>query len=350
MFARPAHFAAVAAGLFVISASAALAAAPIPIKVVVVTAFEIGADTGDKAGEFQAWAEAYPDSLPFPAGDRPLRYDPKNGVLVLSTGMGTPRAALSTMTLGMDPRFDLSKAYWMIAAIAGVNPNEASIGSAAWIGNLVDTDFGYEIDSREIPADWATGRIPWERSKPYQAPPSDKSSNLFVLDHGLRDWAYGVTKGITLPDNDTLKTIRARYTAHPRAMAAPIVMTGDEATGQTFWHGKLLNDYAEQWTRYWVGDQGRFVMTGMEDTGVARALGTLGKLGKADPARLLVLRTGANYSMQAAGVTAPESLASENSELSALQTSLDVAYLVGRRLVDELTKGWAKYESTMPGR
>src|SRR6202140_1729715 len=43
--------------------------------------------------------------------------------------MNTARAAASIMALGMDPRFDLSKAYWLVAGIAGVNPNEASIGS-----------------------------------------------------------------------------------------------------------------------------------------------------------------------------------------------------------------------------
>jgi purine nucleoside permease len=37
------------------------------------------------------------------------------------------------MALGMDPRFDLSQAYWLVAGIAGVNPLEASIGSAAWV-------------------------------------------------------------------------------------------------------------------------------------------------------------------------------------------------------------------------
>ncbi|WP_421934440.1 hypothetical protein [Phenylobacterium sp.] len=38
----------------------AAAAAPIPIKVVVLTTFEAGADTGDWPGEFQFWAERLP--------------------------------------------------------------------------------------------------------------------------------------------------------------------------------------------------------------------------------------------------------------------------------------------------
>lgn len=325
------------------------AEAAIPIRMVVVTAFEIGADTGDKAGEFQAWATAMPATLPFPAGERDLHYDARRGILVISLGMGTNRAATSTMTLGLDPRFDLTKAYWLIAAIAGVNPKEASVGSAAWIGDLVDTDFGFEIDGREIPADWPTGRVPWDRATPYATPVPDKSYNLFPLNKGLRDWAFALTAKTAIPDNATLKTIRARYTAYPKALQPPSVLTGDEATGQTFWHGKLLNAYAEDWTKYWTGGTGRFVMTGMEDTGVARALNVLGKLGKADPTRLMVLRTGSNYAMPAPGQTAADSLHAENAELSALQSSLDAAYLVGGKVVDEITGNWPRYVDTIPG-
>ena len=127
---------------------------------VIVTAFEIGEDTGDRAGEYQAWAQVMPEILPFPAGFRHLRYDPKRQALLLSSGVGTNRAAISTMALGLDPRFDLSRAYWLIAAIAGANPATASVGSAAWIGAVVDTDYGYAVDPREAPAGWTTGMFP----------------------------------------------------------------------------------------------------------------------------------------------------------------------------------------------
>ena len=67
---------------------------PIPAKVVVVTMFERGADTGDEPGEFQYWVEREPldQVLPFPAGIRNLRMS-RNGVLGLCTGTGTAAAA-----------------------------------------------------------------------------------------------------------------------------------------------------------------------------------------------------------------------------------------------------------------
>src|SRR5580765_3890736 len=136
-------------------------AQPILIKVVVVTMFERGADTGDAPGEFQNWVEheKLDTVINFPQGFHNLRMS-ADGVLGTVTGVGTARAAANTMALGMDPRFDLSKAYWVVAGIAGVDPEDASLGSAAWAEWIVDADLAHEIDMREIPKDWKTGYIP----------------------------------------------------------------------------------------------------------------------------------------------------------------------------------------------
>jgi purine nucleoside permease len=325
-------------------------AAPIEVRVVVVTAFEIGEDVGDKPGEFQAWASVLPQRLAFPAGARDLRYDPATHVLAINTGMGTNRAATAVMALGADPRFDLRHAYWLVAAIAGVNPNAASVGSAAWIGSVIDTDYGYEIDSREIPAGWPTGRIPLGRTRPYETPaPTDDDGAIFPLNAGLRDWAFGLTKDVVLADTPSLQAQRAPYVGEPEALQPPRVMVGDEVTGQTFWHGTLMNQYAERWTAYWTGGRGRFVMTAMEDSGVMRAVQTLQKLGRADTARVLVLRTGANYSAPPPGVDAATSLAHENSGLSAMPAALAAAYAVGRPVVDALSVNWSRYQAAIPG-
>jgi purine nucleoside permease len=322
---------------------------PIEVRVVVVTAFEIGEDTGDRAGEYQAWATVMPRTIPFPAGFRQLRYDPQRKMLLLSTGIGTNRAAASTMALGMDPRFDLRRAYWLVAAIAGVNPATASVGSAAWIGDVVDTDYGYAVDPREAPAGWTSGMFPRDRKRPYEGPRGNAEYNLFPLDKPLRDWAFGLTRDVTLPDTPVLRQIRAPYEAHAAALQPPSVMIGDEATGQTFWHGALLNDHVEKWVDYWTAGQGRFVMTAMEDSGVAGALTMLGRAGRADPSRLLVLRTGSNYSVPPPGLDAAGSLVAEAKGLSALQPSLDAAFVVGTRVVDALSSGWSTFRDTIPG-
>ena len=66
------------------------------------------------------------------------------------TGIGTAKSAASVMALGLDERFDLSKAYWIVAGIAGIDPEDATMGSAVWSEYLVDGDLSHEIDPREI--------------------------------------------------------------------------------------------------------------------------------------------------------------------------------------------------------
>src|ERR1700676_679697 len=152
-------------------ACTAAAEKPIPVKVVVVTMFERGADTGDEPGEFQYWVERSKLNrvMPFPQGYHDLRMN-RDGVLGVLTGVGTAKAAASIMALGLDPRFDLTKAYWLVAGIAGVDPDDASLGSAAWAEYVVDADLAHEIDAREIPADWKTGYVPLRKSVPYEKP------------------------------------------------------------------------------------------------------------------------------------------------------------------------------------
>src|SRR3974377_1387277 len=102
--------------VFALAAATAWAAdRPVPGGVVVVTMFERGADTGDEPGEFQFWVERekLDRVLPLAAGYRDLRTN-GTGVLGIVTGIGTAKAAASIMALGLDPRFDLRKAYWVV--------------------------------------------------------------------------------------------------------------------------------------------------------------------------------------------------------------------------------------------
>ena len=103
------------------SAAKPTAAAPMPVKVVVVSLFEIGEDTGDRPGEFQLWVERerLTNKVAIPGTHRPLRYR-DDGVLAVCTGGGIARSAAVIAALGRDPRFDFSKAYWITAGIAGI--------------------------------------------------------------------------------------------------------------------------------------------------------------------------------------------------------------------------------------
>ena len=144
---------------------------PITVKVVVVAMFEIGQDSGDQPGELQYWVERdHLDQVyPLPAGYHSARMN-SNGEMAILTGQGTAHAAATIMALGLDPRFDFSHAYWLVAGIAGGSPDRISLGSAAWARWVVDGDLGYEIDPREMPPDWSTGYIPLRKARPFEPP------------------------------------------------------------------------------------------------------------------------------------------------------------------------------------
>lgn len=324
-------------------------AAPIEVKVVVVTMFEIGQDTGDAAGEFQLWRERQNlrERLPF-AHHHDLYLNRETGVLGMVTGMGTANSATAVMALGLDPRFDLSKSYWLIAGIAGVDPADASIGSAAWAEYLVDGDLAHEIDAREIPADWPTGYFARGTRKPYDPNKPEPTGEMFHLNPQLTQWAYQLTRNIKLADSPALQKTRAAFKGYPNAQKPPFVLKGDNLAGMTFWHGKLLNDWADRWVSYWTDKKGNFVTSAMEDTGSFQALTYLHPTGKVDQNRVMVLRTASNYTMPPPGMTAAEHLLKENEGYAGLQASVEAAYQVGATVVDELVQHWPKYREQTP--
>ncbi|MBI2812902.1 MAG: purine nucleoside permease [Opitutae bacterium] len=323
-------------------------------KVVIVAMFERGADTGDQPGEFQFWVEREKLGrvISLPAACHDVRASADGSVIGLVTGVGNTNAAATIMALGLDPRFDLRRSYWLIAGIGGLDPADASIGSAVWADYAVEGDLGHEIDAREIPADWKTGYIPLRKKTPYELPllpEADRANNCYRLNPGLLRWAYNLTKDTPLPDSDALRGFRARYTGHPKALQPPSVLIGSTLSSSTYWHGRLLNAWANDWVAYYTEGRGNYVTTAMEDTGTLRALTNLTRAGRADVSRTLLLRTASNFDQQAPGVTAAESLAGEKlGSYSAYLPSLEAAHAVGRRVVHALVAGWADYENSPP--
>jgi purine nucleoside permease/dienelactone hydrolase len=322
----------------------------IPVKIVVVTMFERGADSGDEPGELQYWVERnhLDRVIPFPQGYHDLRMN-SDGVLAVLTGVGTAKSAAAIMALGMDPRFDLSKAYWLVAGIAGMNPNRGSLGSAAWAEWVVDGDLAREIDAREIPADWNTGYLPLRGSVPYEQPRPPDEGEVYHLNPRLVEWALDLTRNVPLADSQAMQTARNQYES-PDARRPPTVMKGDTLSSGTFWHGALLNQWATDWVRYQTGGKGDFVTTAMEDTGTLQSLTLLAKAKRVDLNRVLVLRTASNYDLPPRGVTPAENLTrlKLGKGYTAYLPALEAAWSVGNTVVAELLRNWPKYRDTIP--
>ena len=129
----------------------------------------------------------------------------------------------------------------------------------------MDGDLGYEIDAREIPRRWSTGYLPLRKSEPFEQPVrSELEGEVYQLNAGLVDWAFALTRSLKLPDDQTLRAARARYKGFPNARKAPFVAEGDVLSASTFWHGELLNQWANQWVKYYTQGKGNYMIAAME--------------------------------------------------------------------------------------
>ncbi len=306
---------------------------PIAIKIVIVTMFDPPPEAGNWPSELTRWVERVPltERMAFPLGDRDLRLNRERGILAVVTGVGNTKAAASIMALGLDPRFDLSPAYWLVAGIAGANPAAMTLGSAAWVDWVVDGDLAHDIDPREMPPDWPTGRVPLGKAAPYQQPPSTLTATMaWRLNSALVDWACRLTRGIELPGGS-------------------IVQAGAVVASNSLWHGALLNRWAEDWVGYWTEGKARFTVSAMEDVGIVSSLAALARAGRVNRERLLILRTASNYNVPPDGVGAAASLAGEMREgFTAFVPALDAAYRVGAAVVEEISTHWQRYADERP--
>jgi len=331
--------------LFLVACLAVAQNKPIAVKVVVVAMFERGEDTGDVPGEYQLWVERehLDRVIPVAAAYHAARMN-ADGVLGMLTGIGTAKAAASVMALGTDPQFDLSKAYWVIAGIGGGDPADVSLGSAVWAEHVIDGDLSYEIDARDIPKDWPTGYVPLRREVPYEQPVrAELEGEMYSLSASLVDWAYRLTRDTPLKDSEQMRASRGRFTGFPNALRPPFVAKGDTMSSSTFWHGGRLDAWANEWTRYYTGGKGNYMIAAMEDSGTLQALTFLSHAGRVDLSRVLVLRTVSNYDREAPGSTPAESLKGlVTGSYSAYMPALEAAETVGDRVVRYLVEHWSE--------
>ena len=323
---------------------------PWPVRAVVVTTFEIGQDTGDIPGEFQLWVERehLDEVIAFPGGIHPLRANKEHTVLGMVSGTTLVNATASMMALGLDPRFDLTRAYVLINGIAGIDPKIASIGSAAWASYVIG-DVSREIDRADMPAEWPYGWFPVGSHGPNPEKLSMAPwmpTNLHPLNDRLTTWAYEQTKGLKLEDDAKVAEFRAGFTGFPEAQRPPFVLMGDTFASDYYWHGTTMTQFARDWVKLFTAGKGRFATTEMEDSGFVGAIERLNAMQRMDLSRVMVLRTGSNYSMPRPGHTAVESV---TAPYIGSHVALEAAWLCGSTVLHKILDDWNDTESTVPG-
>lgn len=324
----------------------------IEVKVVVLAMFERGDVRGDVPGELQFWVErlGLDTEYEFPLGQGTL-YMNDAGVMAVLLGGGIPNATATTLALGLDDRFDFSQAYWLVAGIAGADPADLSLGSAAWARHVVDGDLLYEIDGREIPPEWPYGMLPLGTRAPV-TDPEDLAGGWTVdtiaysLNAQLVNWAWSITRDIKLDDAPGIAAYRDYYATFPAAQRPPFVTIGDTLSSSTYWHGELMNRWANDWVRLYRGKEANFMTSNMEDSGTLTALHRLARVKRIDIERVLVLRTASNFTMPPAGQSAVWSHTQPYPDGGL--PSLETAFVVGNTVVQALLDGWPEYRDELP--
>jgi purine nucleoside permease len=98
---------------------------------------------------------------------------------------------------------------------------------------------------------------------------------VYHLNPRLTEWAYWLFRDVELADSEKARAYRLNIPEGTAARRAPFVTKGDILTSGTYWHGKILSDWAEWWTKQFTGGQGNYCMSNIEDTGTLTALGRM---------------------------------------------------------------------------
>jgi len=323
------------------AAAASGKAAPRPVKVMVITLF---------GPEAAPWLEKLPLKaavrVPGLSAVYPDVKCTDSGVCVMTTGMGHANAAASTMALALSRQFDLSHAYFVVTGIAGIDPNQGTLGSAAWARYLVDFGLQQEFDAREAPPAWAGGYVGIGAADPDTKPKLEYGTEVFRLDEALLQRALALSRGATLKDNDTAAAYRRQY-PQAAAQAAPGVLQCDTLAGDTWWHGDRLGERASRWTRLLTDGQGTYCTTQQEDNATYEALRRGAAAGRLDLKRVAVLRTGANFDRPHPGQTDQDSLNAQSGGFPIATANL---YQAAWPLVSDIVAHWPQWREGVPAR
>jgi purine nucleoside permease len=302
------------------------------------------------APEAQAWLDNLGpwQDVPVPglSPDYPAVHCNPSEVCVMTTGMGHANAAASTMALVLSHQFDLRRTYFIVAGIAGINPEQGTIGSAAWARYLVDFGIQWEIDAREIPAGWHTGYLGINTTSPSEKPPLDYRTEVFRLDEALLQKAVALSRNVVLSDNAQAQAARAKFPAAP-ANQPPAVLQCDTVAGDTWFSGTLLGQRATEWTKILTDGQGVYCTTQQEDNATYEALQRGAAAHRVDLSRVAVLRAGSDFDRPYPGQSAADNLLNYQAQ-GGFTIALQNLYLAASPLVQEITQHWAAWRKGVP--
>ena len=284
----------IAVGVVSVAEEAMVQAFPLPVKVLLLPKFEIGEMTGDFPGEAQYYYEGYlMDSAEYDVPYCPGKLYYKDGVAMCMPGIGKINAALGTMAILSDTRFDFSEAYIISTGCAGSSLGTTVMGDVFLTTCAVDYDLGHHADARDLSDPEGTT---WFHDAVFD------DAAVVRLNQDLMEKVYALIKDTPIETTEvTREFMRATFDGADWAVRDPRVLRGTTVTGDNYWKGQYGHKNALLMVQtYQCPDP--YATTEMEDVAVARTVERMGMLD-----RLIILRDSVNMDVFMLGIT-PESL------------------------------------------
>ena len=257
------------------------------------------------------------------------------------TGESEINAAGTIGAFSLSPKFNLTQSYFMIAGIAGVNPEVATTGSVMIAKYAVQVALQYEFDAREIPDNFSTGYVPLGAYSPDEYPQNIYGTEVFEVSAALQSMAVSWASAATLNDSTTAMEYRARYTPesiYAAGAAAPSVVACDVATSDVYYSGELLSSAFENTTKLFTNGSGVYCSTAQEDNASLSALLRAAKANLTDFSRIIVIRTASDFDRPPPGEDALDNLF--YAEQGGFPPAIANIYLAGRLVVKGILSEW----------
>jgi purine nucleoside permease len=312
-----------------------------PVKVMIVSMF---------GPEGQVWLDRLGPwrDIPVPglSHDYPAVHCNRSNVCVVTTGMGHSNAAASMTALVFSRRFDLSRTYFIVAGVGGIDPARGTLGSTAWARYLVEFGIQWEIDAREIPSDWTTGYLGIDTTSPTQKPALNYRTEVFQLNEALLSAGYALSRDVQLADGAQAQAARSKFAYGP-ANLPPSVLQCDTVSDDTWFSGTLLAQRAREWTKIVTDGGGDFCTAQQEDNATYEALKRGASARLLDLDRVAVLRAGSNFLRPHDGQSSADNLLNYAAE-GGFAIALENLYRTASPLVQQIVDNWRTWRRGVP--
>ncbi|OAP64641.1 hypothetical protein AYL99_00613 [Fonsecaea erecta] len=315
-------------------------AAPISPKVVIISMFAPEAEVWYGIKEFDLLAQNITVSGLSPLFPE-VHCTAKGDVCQVVTGESEINAASTISAFVHSPKFNLTKSYFMVAGIAGVNPKVATLGAVTFAKYAVQVALQYEFDIRDIPSNFTTGYIPFGVDAPDDYPATIYGTEVFEVNEALRDVAISLASGAKLNDSTASQDYRAKYAAesiYAAGAKGPSVVGCDVATSDVYYSGTHLSEAFENTTTIWTNGSGVYCTTAQEDNASLEAIMRAAATNLTDFSRVIVMRTASDFDRPPPSISQIQNLLYVDQ--GGFEPAIQNIYLAGVRVVEGILDGW----------